>query len=113
MKPKEVFIPVPADLRMPIESKWYMIKVKGLPHYIHAWYVIVVNAFDDEKQDNRYFKNEVEHWLEKKEGYFLTKEELEKVFQHGAYIHPVCHKKESESNFVSNAFNRWLKTQNL
>lgn len=65
--------------KMPLVAAWYLIKVRGIPHYIHAWYVITIGCFDDD-DGKRYKRDEVTHWLEKKENVYVLDEREMKQF---------------------------------
>lgn len=97
MTPKEVYIPVPVDERLPEKTGFYLTIECGTLKY-----------FPKEKKwfyDGREFHPAT--WLEKKEDVFvLTKEELEKVYKAGE------DSKENEINGDGETdFNDWLNTQ--
>lgn len=75
MKPTKVFVPVSVEERFPDKHDWYFVKenIQGTSYPEGIQY-------DPEYKEFLHDRN-VTHWLEEREGYFLTKEELEKLLR--------------------------------
>lgn len=104
MTPKEVYIPVPVEERLPEKGEQVFLissRPLNLPKRLATYF-----GGADEKE----FKRMADHWLEKKEGVFvLTKEELEKVFQAGREWGDIG--ADNPKGWIYTDFNDWLDTQ--
>ena len=94
MTPKEVYIPVPVEENKPIKIGWHFIYSDNFPPIGGTYY------------SGEGFRSDVTHYLEKKEGYFLTKEELEKVFNAARSIDGVS----KDYGYDYTDFNDWINT---
>ena len=106
MTPKEVYIPVPVEERLPEKGEQVFLissREMNLPKRLATYF-----GGADEKE----FKRMADHWLEKKEGYFLTKEELEKVFKDAWYLgaKSAFERESSEERYANTDFNDWINT---
>lgn len=109
MTPKEVYIPVPVEERLPEKGEQVFLissREMNLPKRLATYF-----GGADEKE----FKRMADHWLEKKEGYFLTKEELKDfaekarryTLNNAQHVGSAVYVMGSTDDF----FNDWLNTQ--
>lgn len=112
MTPKEVYIPVPVEERLPEKGEQVFLissREMNLPKRVATYF-----GGADEKE----FKRMADHWLEKKEVFILTKEDLKDFAEKARryYIDNTKHVPQAGNavyvmGSTDDFFNDWLNTQ--